>query len=500
MENLRNISINDLILPQIKSFNTNSGSIGDTIKLSGKNFSGTTMVHLEQTLLTFTIKSDSLILAVVPKSAKSGPVTITTPLGAVVSTNTFLVKTAIVKFQSGLIDLGNLKLSLSKDSTFTVNNSGNDTLRFSNITSSHADFVMSPYQSKINPGQTATYTIRFTPKAIGKKTTKLMFYSNAVSSPDSLSVTGYCFGEPVMKLNSSSISYGNVKVGQSRDTTFTVNNSGNDTLRFSNITSSHADFVMSPYQSKINPGQTATYTIRFTPKAIGKKTTKLMLYSNAISSPDSLTVTGYCFGIPNLKLSSSSLSFGNVKVGQTRDTTFTLTNTGSDTLKISSITSANSVFSVTPFTKIAAPAQILNISLHFAPSGVALVSSKLSIYSNASTSPDTVHLSGNGLLTAIEPDGYSQGGYSLYQNFPNPFNGSTTIRFNLPEQSSVHLDIYDSQGKVLKTLVNEVLNPGVHDAFLRINEIAGTYFYQIKARSTSNPSKIFKQMRKMIIY
>jgi len=257
---------------------------------------------------------------------------------------------------------------------------------------------------------------------------------------------------------------------------------------------------MSPYQSKINPGQTATYTIRFTPKAIGKKTTKLMFYSNAVSSPDSLTVTGYCFGIPNLKLSSSSLSFGNVKVGQTRDTTFTLTNTGSDTLKISSITSANSVFSVTPFTKIAAPTQILNISLHFAPSGVALVSSKLSIYSNASTSPDTVHLSGNGLLTAIEPDGYSQGGYSLYQNFPNPFNGSTTIRFNLPEQSSVQLDIYDSQGKVLKTLVNEVLNPGVHDAFLKINEIAGTYFYQIKARSTSNPSKIFKQMRKMIIY
>jgi len=51
--------------------------------------------------------------------------------------------------------------------------------------------------------------------------------------------------------------------------------------------------------------------------------------------------------------------------------------------------------------------------------------------------------------------------YQLVQNFPNPFNPSTTIRFSIPQPEKVYLAVYDIQGTLVKTLVNhEAYNAG----------------------------------------
>lgn len=51
---------------------------------------------------------------------------------------------------------------------------------------------------------------------------------------------------------------------------------------------------------------------------------------------------------------------------------------------------------------------------------------------------------------------------SLYQNFPNPFNPLTTISFDLPYTERVKLSIYDVQGRLVKTLVDESRLAGKH--------------------------------------
>lgn len=77
--------------------------------------------------------------------------------------------------------------------------------------------------------------------------------------------------------------------------------------------------------------------------------------------------------------------------------------------------------------------------------------------------------------------------YILYNNYPNPFNPSTTISFEIPQEEYVLLKIYNSIGELVRTLVQEYKSPGKHnktwdgkDEFGK-SVISGIYFYYLKA-------------------
>lgn len=88
--------------------------------------------------------------------------------------------------------------------------------------------------------------------------------------------------------------------------------------------------------------------------------------------------------------------------------------------------------------------------------------------------------------------------YELDQNFPNPFNPTTTIRFGLPETGEVSLKVYNARGQLVRTLANGNFEAGYHnitwDAKLDNGShvASGIYFYQIL-------SKDFHQVKKMIL-
>ncbi|NOQ26565.1 MAG: T9SS type A sorting domain-containing protein [Bacteroidales bacterium] len=72
--------------------------------------------------------------------------------------------------------------------------------------------------------------------------------------------------------------------------------------------------------------------------------------------------------------------------------------------------------------------------------------------------------------------------YNLAQNYPNPFHISSTIKFTIPEFQFVTLKVYNLQGVEVLTLINEELNPGIHEVSLNGNKlISGTYFYRLQA-------------------
>lgn len=74
--------------------------------------------------------------------------------------------------------------------------------------------------------------------------------------------------------------------------------------------------------------------------------------------------------------------------------------------------------------------------------------------------------------------------FSLDQNFPNPFNPSTTIGYGLPERSQVTLTVFNTLGQSVSTLVNGDLEAGYHEVtFDGKNLSSGLYFYRIQAGS-----------------
>jgi PKD repeat protein len=91
------------------------------------------------------------------------------------------------------------------------------------------------------------------------------------------------------------------------------------------------------------------------------------------------------------------------------------------------------------------------------------------------------------LIRAGEPSSVNDGSqypqnFVLYQNHPNPFNPSTTIKFGLPEESEVTLKIFNILGEEIITLVNETLKAGSHLVQWNAGNLSsGIYIYQLSA-------------------
>ena len=83
--------------------------------------------------------------------------------------------------------------------------------------------------------------------------------------------------------------------------------------------------------------------------------------------------------------------------------------------------------------------------------------------------------------------------YILYNNYPNPFNPSTKIKYSLPRQSHITLKVYDILGKEITSLVNEEKPSGNYQVqFNAANLPSGVYFYRIQSGD-------FIQTKKMIL-
>lgn len=77
-------------------------------------------------------------------------------------------------------------------------------------------------------------------------------------------------------------------------------------------------------------------------------------------------------------------------------------------------------------------------------------------------------------------------GITLDQNFPNPFNPSTTITFQLSEDAYTTLQVYDITGRIVATLAAEHLRAGVHQRRFHAEHLAsGLYFYTLTAGATN---------------
>ncbi|NWG29010.1 MAG: T9SS type A sorting domain-containing protein [Ignavibacteriaceae bacterium] len=88
--------------------------------------------------------------------------------------------------------------------------------------------------------------------------------------------------------------------------------------------------------------------------------------------------------------------------------------------------------------------------------------------------------------------------YYISQNYPNPFNPSTTIKYSLPVESQVKINIYNALGETIEELVSLMQSPGNYEVTWNAqNYSSGIYYYSFEVNSTDG-SQSHREMKKIV--
>lgn len=232
-----------------------------------------------------------------------------------------------------------------------------------------------------------------------------------------------CQGLDASKLtvSPSSMSFGNVPIGQSQSQPATLSNSGGSSLTLNQVTVSGTGFSISGLSLPLTlvPGQSVMMMVTFTPSSSGSTSGTVSLLGSismlaldgqkpkgqssistlrSVSTSLSLPVSGAGITTGQLAAAPSSLSFGSVQVGATQTASVALANTSNTTVTISQATITGAGFSLSglslPLTLSAG--QSTNFKVTFAPQTGGSANGSVSVVSNAANSSLTLALSGNG--------------------------------------------------------------------------------------------------------
>ena len=210
---------------------------------------------------------------------------------------------------------------------------------------------------------------------------------------------------PAIALSPAKLNFGNEAVSVTSSVqTVTVINMGTAPLQITQIAPPTSDFTDSnDCIGTIAPsGGTCTVNVAFNPTSTGTVTDEFTITDNALGTPQTFTVTGT--GVTqatSVTVAPTSLVFPNINVAsKSAPQTVTITNTGVATLDITGITASGDF---TETNNCAALFNVLNVgqscsvSVIFAPTASGSRAGSLSISDNATGSPQSVALSGNGV-------------------------------------------------------------------------------------------------------
>lgn len=335
----------------------------------------------------------------------------------------------------------------SATQTVTLTNSGTAALTITSVSvngTNAGDFAQTntcpASPNTLAAGANCILSVTFTPSANGSRSASVSIADDASGSPQSLPLSGTgVTPAPAVALSPTSLSFGNQNVGTtSAAQSVTLTNSGAAPLTITSIGvggTNAGDFAqtntcpISP--STLAAGSNCAIGVTFTPSATGSRSASVTIADNATGSPQSVALSGTgTVSAPGVTLNPTSLSFGNQNVGTTSAAkSVALTNSGTAALIITSITvtgtnagdfTQSNTCPISPAT-LASGANC-TISVTFTPSATGARSASVSISDNATGSPQSVALSGTGVVQApavtLNPTGVNFGDQQLTTTSP----------------------------------------------------------------------------------
>jgi hypothetical protein len=208
-----------------------------------------------------------------------------------------------------------------------------------------------------------------------------------------------------LSASSTSVSFGNVTVGSPASQQVTLTNMGPGSITISGLAVMGSGFTMtSGGTGTLTAGQSITVSMTFTPKSAGGAQGTLSVLSNAANATMDIALAGTgVTASSQLQASASSLSFGNVTVGDSISQILQLSNVGNASVTITSVVPTGNGFSASGGSNVTlAPNGSVTVTVGFAPTVAGPVNgAKLSISSNASDPTLTVALIGTAVAAVV---------------------------------------------------------------------------------------------------
>ena len=302
------------------------------------------------------------------------------------------------------LSYGNVQTGKNQILSETVTNSGGSTVTITQAIVTGTGFAVNGLNLPLNlaPGQSSpSFNVVFAPQSAGAASVSLSLTSNASNPTLNIPLSGTGVTGGVLAANPSSLNFGNVQTGNNQTLAGTVTNSGGSNVTVTQAAVTGSGFTLNGlnFPLILAPGQSSpSFNIVFAPQSAGASSGTLSLTSNGLNPTLNISLSGTGVAPGTLSANPSSLSFGNVQVGNNQTLSETVTNVGGSSVTISQDTVTSSAFGVTGLNPpvILTSGQSITFSVIFTPSSAGSASGNLAVGSNASNPTLNIPFSGTG--------------------------------------------------------------------------------------------------------
>jgi cytochrome c553 len=293
--------------------------------------------------------------------ARAGSLAVTTTNSTNPSASLSLSGTAtaapapVVSLSPATADMGSVTVGQSSAAkAITLKNSGNAALSISGISVSPATFAQTnTCGSSLAAGASCTINAIFTPSGVGAATGTVTVASNASGSPATVGLTASGVAAPLPVLSwtpaATALTFADTNVGVAAATqTLTLVNAGPGSATLTQVQkggANAADFTITgstcANNAALAQGASCTVGVAFQPSAAGARTATLSVTSNGVNpSAINLSGNGVAVALPALTVAPVAINLIPAKSGSfMQSQSLTISNTGTGSLKINSITS-----------------------------------------------------------------------------------------------------------------------------------------------------------------
>ncbi len=344
---------------------------------------------------------------------------------------------------------GSVQIGTQQSQTETLKNTGGEDLTISQASVSGAGYSSTGLTLPLTlaPNQSTTFGVVFAPTTAGASNGKLSITISGSSTSLDIALSGAGVTPATLTATPASLTFTNITVGQNQSQTETVKNTGGVRATISQATVAGTGFSISGITTPVTltPGQSASFSVIFTPQSAGNFSGSVAIASNASNPALGVTLSGSAITQSQGTLSVSPVNAGSVVVGTSGTQTGTLSATGAS-ISVTSVTLSGtnpSEFSISglSFPVTVTTSQPVTFTVTFTPGATGAASASASFASTASNSPSAAALAGTGTAAPVHTvslswTGSTTSGVTSYNVYRAVFGTSCGSYSNVGSTSS----------------------------------------------------------------